>query len=363
MSQVWQTARCHVSKQYESANGRWLPLVSRCLLGLNCRILLQPEKKTQNRTSQSSDRSRRRPGSWRRSSSMRWCGQDWTTPAELCSVPSTGLLHLHFSLLSRRLESHGWTLSLSVFSCAGVCIYRFPFPCAPDDVAANLICLATIVQRVPWQGSSEGEDTCWNARQPMCAERLGHGCPQIFMSETWTSPTLNAVDGRRLEVVADGLSLWHGAQRTIDTTLVSPLRSNGTARRRAADHDGAALEVARRRKERTYPELAGERGRARLVVLAAEVGGRWSKETATFLAALAKARAESSPFILQGKVKASLIRRWSAMLACSAARACRSVFARPPSNQWQAPGGGGSSRLCTRTCGMHVLASLPVGLP
>ena len=71
-----------------------------------------------------------------------------------------------------------------------------------------------------------------------------------------------------------------------------------------SDHDGAALEVARRRKERTYPELAGEGGRARFVVLAAEVGGRWSKETATFLAALAKARAESSPLILQGRVKA-----------------------------------------------------------
>ena len=96
---------------------------------------------------------------------------------------------------------------------------------------------------------------------------------------------LDVVDGRRLEVVADELSLWHGAQLAIDTTLVSPLHSNGSARRRAADHDGAALEVARRRKEHTYPELVGEGGRARLVVLAAEVGGRWSKETATFLAA------------------------------------------------------------------------------
>ena len=53
---------------------------------------------------------------------------------------------------------------------------------------------------------------------------------------------------RRLEVVADGLFLWHGA----------PLHSDGTARRRAADIDGAALEVTRSRKERTYPELAGE---------------------------------------------------------------------------------------------------------
>ena len=38
---------------------------------------------------------------------------------------------------------------------------------------------------------------------------------------------------------------------------------DGTARPRAANHDGAVLEVARRRKEATYPELPGENGRAR----------------------------------------------------------------------------------------------------
>ena len=68
----------------------------------------------------------------------------------------------------------------------------------------------------------------------------------------------NNLDGRRLEVVADGLTLWQGAQLAIDTTLVSPLRRDGSARPRAADHDGAALEEARRRKERTYPELSGD---------------------------------------------------------------------------------------------------------
>ena len=44
-------------------------------------------------------------------------------------------------------------------------------------------------------------------------------------------------------------------------------------------HNGAALVDARRRKERSYPELSGEGGRARLVVLAAEVGGRWDEGT------------------------------------------------------------------------------------
>ena len=53
---------------------------------------------------------------------------------------------------------------------------------------------------------------------------------------------LNAVDGRRLEVVADGLSLWHGAQLATDTTLV--LCTAGGLQ---------ILEVAKRQKERTGP--------------------------------------------------------------------------------------------------------------
>ena len=64
---------------------------------------------------------------------------------------------------------------------------------------------------------------------------------------------------------------------------VSPLHSDGRARRGTAQQNGKALEEARHRKERTYPELVGEGGRARLIVLGAEVGGRWSKETAEFL--------------------------------------------------------------------------------
>ena len=116
---------------------------------------------------------------------------------------------------------------------------------------------------------------------------------------------VNVLDGRRLEVVADGLTLWHGAQLAIDTTWVSPLHRDGTARRTATDRDGAALLQARRTKETTYLELSGEGGRARLVVLAAEVGGRWSEETAQFLRALAKASAQTAPLILQNRVQAA----------------------------------------------------------
>ena len=115
--------------------------------------------------------------------------------------------------------------------------------------------------------------------------------------------------------------LWRGAQLAIDTTLVSPFSRDGSASRRAANHDGAALQRAKRRKEATHPELSGEGGRARLVVLAAEVGGRWSVETAQFLSALVKAKAQSAPHLLQGRVEAAWLHRWSATLGCSAVSA------------------------------------------
>ena len=83
----------------------------------------------------------------------------------------------------------------------------------------------------------------------------------------------NQLDERRID----------GTHVAVDTTLVSALRRDGAPRPRCADVDGAVLEAARRRKELRYPELSGRQGRTRLVVLAAEVGGRWPQETAHFL--------------------------------------------------------------------------------
>ena len=130
---------------------------------------------------------------------------------------------------------------------------------------------------------------------------------------------LNQFDSRRLEVVADGLTLWNRSQLAIDTTLVSVWHRDGTARRRATDHNGVALEHARRRKAATDPELTGDMGRARLVVLVAEVGGRFSTETAVFLNALAKAKSQSAAQLLRGRARAAYTRRWEA-IPCSAAQ-------------------------------------------
>ena len=124
-------------------------------------------------------------------------------------------------------------------------------------------------------------------------------------------------DDRRIEVIANGLNLWGGAQLAIDTTLVSPLTRDGQPRRRAGTYAGAALHTARRSKERTYPEFLQSR-RCRLVVLAFETGGRWSHETTNFIRLLAQSKARQAPALLQRSVMAALISRGSAMLSHAA---------------------------------------------
>ena len=95
-------------------------------------------------------------------------------------------------------------------------------------------------------------------------------------------PAVQRIDDRTIEVIANGLPLWHGSQLAIDTTLVSPLTAAGEPRRRGGRYAAAALHTARQNKQRTYPELLAS-ARFRLVVMGMEVGGRWSQESAEFL--------------------------------------------------------------------------------
>ena len=54
-----------------------------------------------------------------------------------------------------------------------------------------------------------------------------------------------------------------------------PLQANGAAKPRAAVQDGVAIHEIEETKYNKYPELVGSR-RCRLMVLAGEIGGRWS---------------------------------------------------------------------------------------
>ena len=129
-------------------------------------------------------------------------------------------------------------------------------------------------------------------------------------------------DARRFEVVANGLPLFGGA--------LSALRSDGTARRRADQIHGVALMDARRRKERTYPELAGHNRRACLVVLVVEVGGRWSQELKCFVSQLARAKARGETHLMRRRAEQAWRLRWGSILACAMARTVASTMLELP---------------------------------
>ena len=82
----------------------------------------------------------------------------------------------------------------------------------------------------------------------------------------------------------------------------------------------ARWQIARSDKECKYLELVHS-GRCRLVVLALETGGRFSDETADFLRQLANAKAQAAPRYLRRSTAVAYERRWSRMLAVSAASA------------------------------------------
>ena len=152
-----------------------------------------------------------------------------------------------------------------------------------------------------------------SAAARVCREAGGRVVTNMFVRDMDLGVPV-AGDNRRLEVVIDGLPL-HGA---VDTTLVSSVRGSGEPRQGAATTDGVALTQARRRKEKTYRELTGQGPGARLVVLALEVGGRWSAEAKSFVGA--KARARSGPRVLRRRMEQAWRLRWCSILSCAAAR-------------------------------------------
>ena len=100
---------------------------------------------------------------------------------------------------------------------------------------------------------------------------------QEFAEKVGTFGAPNVADNRRLEVVVDGFPLFGGVQLAVDMTLVSAVQGDGVPRR---GRDGVALASARWKKARTCPEFVAAGAQARLV-LALEVGGRWSQEANT----------------------------------------------------------------------------------
>ena len=217
-----------------------------------------------------------------------------------------------------------WLRGVQLESDASVCLC--PCPHAPADVAANSIHLAIIVQHALRQGSLGGR-FFWNVRRHRCAGKQVPGWRRTF-----STAILDLA-----EFKTDGFFWFQGAQFAIDTTMVSPFRRDGTTRRGAARRPGVALEHS--------PRIGG---------VACRIGCRdWSVETAEFFRCLAKAKADST-VLMQNRVKAAWLRRWSSILACSAVRAFAwsLLEASTPQHRFQHPfwAGGFAGRPVWLTC-------------
>ena len=130
------------------------------------------------------------------------------------------------------------------------------------------------------------------------------------------------------------------AQNFGPPTLWGPTLRGPTLRCQA-EKNGKALENGRRRKERTYPELAGEGGRARLVVLGAEVGVGGPRRQRSSCQHWLWAKVRDLPEELQQEGRKAWLRRWQRLLGCIAAKAFMSLLGLVP--------GGGQSLQCTRS--------------
>ena len=211
-------ALVHVSCQSEGVNSRSLRLGWRCHRGQSCQSPHLFWRKTQNQTNP-------RVG-WQRKA-VRQVEQKFIHEGRALLRSQRG--PLASSPLTANPTSRMTRMEAQPFRILLCRRLRFPLPLsfAPADVAANLILLAIIARRGHVAGVLGRRGMLWNAL--LCREARARVTTNMFVRDMDLGH-FNALDARRLEVVADGLTLWRGAQLAIDTTLVSPLRRDGSAR-------------------------------------------------------------------------------------------------------------------------------------
>jgi len=128
-------------------------------------------------------------------------------------------------------------------------------------------------------------------------------------------------DSRQLDIIAGGLSLYGGRTIVGDATLRSPLSGAGMPHGAAATVDGATFPAARRDKADAYPELVAESARHKFLVLASEVGGRFSEECIELVNKLLHAKCGHTQGQERKLLKLIYHRRWWAILSTAVQRA------------------------------------------
>ena len=134
-------------------------------------------------------------------------------------------------------------------------------------------------------------------------------------------PGVLDTDSRQLDILAGGLSLFGGRTIVGDATLRSPLSGAGIPHGAAATVDGATFPPARRDKADTYPELVAPSARHKFMVLASEVGGRFSEECIELVTKLLNAKCGHLSGQTRKLFKLVYHRRWWAILSMAVQRA------------------------------------------
>ena len=178
---------------------------------------------------------------WRALSSGVQCGQGWDPLNKRLPFHNRGPWLGFHSTVPRRQRRLVWTRSVfASFSCtasgarspsrppsAGVASHLTPgghhrAACATSGVLGR--------RGFPWESCAVR----------ICREAGARVSTNIRVQDLDFLPG-GQLDDRRLEVVADGLPLFHGAQLAIDTTLVSLVRADGAPRRQCATRETALL--------------------------------------------------------------------------------------------------------------------------
>ena len=239
-------------------------------------------------------------------------------PERCCCRRLARIPHVPSTCCLRTRRSSSLARSSGYSCCVGyACLSRWRPGTA--IAAASLTLGATIVQPAQLLG-------CW-ARAIRLERALARVCrkagARVAQNVRLADKNLDASvqDARRIEVLCNGLPLWHGAQLAVDATIVSPVGRTGEPRAGADARPALALDQAAQRKRRhTYPEFKRAR-RCRLVVFGVEVGGRWSREAAQFVRLLARARAAAALAALRVTARGAWVQRWSGILSVAAQRA------------------------------------------
>ena len=158
---------------------------------------------------------------------------------------------------------------------------RMPLPLAPHRCTCGGVIDALGVHRAACATTgvlAARAPTLERAVAQICREAGARVARNVAVADMNVDNAL--ADGRRIEVVANGLQAFHGQQLAIDATCISPISRAGAPHPGTRTDPGRAAQHAELRKRRRYPELTAAR-RCRLVVVAVEVGGRWGPTRAS----------------------------------------------------------------------------------